>query len=198
MNKRGQFYIITALILSFALFGVTYASNTIEEPVLFSNFNDVSQNYVAESTKLINNLLVEQDSNIQGELNDFTSEFLNYAKVREPNFEMVYFYSEGDQVHYVNQLSEGIEFEEESLNLGGADDIVQNINVEVGGVDFVHQVPVTASNFGGDWNTGYIEGPFRFSIGGIIYPTFELEGNSFKAVIRSKEGKNTELLFTDG
>ncbi len=193
MNKRGQFYIITALILSFALFGVTYASNTIEEPVLFSNFNDVSQNYVAESTKLINNLLVEKNSGIQEELNYFTSGFLNYAKIREPSFEMVYFYSEDDAVYYVNELSEGIEFENETLNLGGEDDIVQNINVEVGGVDFVHQVPITASNFGEDWNTGYIDGPFRFSIGGIVYPTFELEDNNFKVVIRSKEGNNTEI-----
>jgi len=190
MNKRGQFYIITALILSFALFGVTYASNTIEEPVLFSNFNEVSQNYVTESTKLINGLLEEQESDIPGRLQTFTSDFLNYAKLRDPSFGMVYVYSQDDTAIIKNEIDELIGESNESI-LGSEQDLVQDVSLEVGGMNFVHQVPITASNFGEEWNTGFGEGPFRLSIGGIIYPINP--DNSFSVIIRSIEGKNTQI-----
>ena len=55
MNKRGQFYLIIVLILSLAIFGITYQVNSISEAVVWEDFNEVSQNYLSESTRVANN-----------------------------------------------------------------------------------------------------------------------------------------------
>ena len=192
MNKRGQFYIIIAVLLSFALFTVTYATNTIEEPVLYSNFNDVSENYVYETSNLINYLLKEQEE-VNTTIRAFTVEFMNYAKVRDPNFEMIYFYSEGNLLYVNNKLDNTLEVEGENI-LGEGEDIVQDVSLEVGGVDFVHQVPIKASNFGKDWTSTGFEGfgDIKLSIGGIIYP-IHLNPSDFKVIIRSSN--NNEYIY---
>jgi hypothetical protein len=192
MNKKGQFYIIIAVLLSFALFSVTYATNTIEEPVLYSNFNEVSENYIYESSNLINYLLKNKDQDIKTEISVFTQNFLSYAKVRDPSFEMIYFYSENNVISIDNTFNgESISFQSDDL-LGGSEDIIQDVSLEVGGVDFVYQVPIKASNFGKDWTTTTTAwgGDIKLNLGGIIYP-IHLNPSDFNVILRSSDFEYT-------
>ena len=191
MNKRGQFYIIIALLLSFALFTVTYATNTIEEPVSYSNFNEVSENYVFESSNLINYLLSQGGGDIKGKLQEFTVDFLSYARTRDPSFQMIYFYSEDENIYVTNNLDEEVGLEDNQL-LGDNQELIQDVSLNVSGVNFVHQVPIKASNFGEDWYTGFSSGPFRLSIGGIIYP-LNLNSNDLSVIFRSTSGEDVTV-----
>ena len=156
MNKRGQFYIIIALIISLALFGITYTVNEIKEPVLFSDFND--------------------------RLDYFTDYFLEYAKARNPDMELLYIYSDGTDFTVTNLFDEDINVNGDEIPGG---EIIQGINLEVGGNDFVHQVPVGSEDFGGDWiSSGFSSGPVELGIGGIIH-SFRLgENPDFRIIIR--------------
>ncbi len=186
MNKRGQFYIIIALIISLALFGITYKVNEIKEPVLFSDFNDVSENYVSEATKVVNDAL-EEEGDVLGNVDLFTDRFLEYAKQRNPNLGLLYIYSDGTDIVMDNHLDEPIEVNGESV-LGG-DDIIQGITLEVGGTEFVHQVPVGADDFGDDWTSaGFPSGPISLSIGGITNSFDLVPGNNFRVIIRTVSG----------
>lgn len=193
MNKKGQFYIIIAVLLSFALFSVTYATNTIEEPVLYSNFNEVSENYIYESSNLINYLLKNKDQDIKTEISVFTQDFLNYAKIRDPSFEMIYFYSEDDMIYIDNTYgNDAIVGENIDETIGGYENIIQDVSLEVGGVDFVYQVPIKASNFGKDWTTTTADwgGDIKLNLGGIIYP-IHLNPSDFKVILRSSDFEYT-------
>ncbi len=194
MNKRGQFYIIIALLLSFALFAVTYATNTITEPVLYSNFNDVSENYIYESSSLINYLLSIQNPNIKQEVSFFTQDFLSYVRTRDPSFEMISFYSQDGDIYIDNSFNEEWDINGEKL-LGNNQDLIQDVSLHVGGVDFVHQIPIKASNFGEDWTSQVTEwgGDMSLSLGGIIYP-IDLNNNDFKIILRSSSEEYTHLM----
>ena len=39
MNKRGQFYIITVLVLAMATYAITMESNTLRKSILFEDFD---------------------------------------------------------------------------------------------------------------------------------------------------------------
>lgn len=166
MNKRGQFYIIIALIISLALFGITYKVNEIKEPVLFSDFNDVSDNYISEATLVVNDALRDHED-VKNRVDTFTDNFLEYAKVRNPNIELIYLYSDGKTYTLVNRGVEETEIEGVSIP---ADQIIQGVTLEVGGNEFAHQVPVSAENFGDDWVSFNGEsGPVELSIGGMFH-----------------------------
>ena len=174
-----------SILLSFALFSITYATNTIAEPIVYSNFNEVSRNYIYESSNLINNLLSLKNENIKNEVNEFTINFLSYAKSRDPTFQMIYFYSEDETVYLQNTYNDQtLEVDGESI-LGGEENIIQDVTLEVAGIDFVHQVPVTASNFGKDWVTQTTEwgNDIKLMLGGIIYP-IHLNQNDFRVILR--------------
>jgi len=198
MDKRGQFYIIISILLSFALFSITYATNTIAEPIVYSNFNEVSRNYIYESSNLINNLLSLKNENIKNEVNEFTINFLSYAKSRDPTFQMIYFYSEDETVYLQNTYNDQtLEVDGESI-LGGEENIIQDVTLEVAGIDFVHQVPVTASNFGKDWVTQTTEwgNDIKLMLGGIIYP-IHLNQNDFRVILRSTTGEYTSQMSNE-
>jgi hypothetical protein len=188
MNKRGQFYIIIALIISLALFGITYKVNEITEPVLFTDFNDVSENYVSEATKVVNDALEMEEEDVDGRIEEFTDSFLDYAKQRNPNLGLLYIYSNGGDITIENHLDESIVIDGE--NILGGDEIIQGITLEVGGNEFVHQVPISADDFGEDWTSMIVPiGPISLSIGGIIN-SFELTGlNNFKIIVRTESGE---------
>jgi hypothetical protein len=184
MNKKGQFYIIISLVLSLVLFGLIYKTNYIEEAVLSESFNGVSQNYISEGTKLVNDALEERDDNIKSQIEGFTTIYLEYAKQRDPNLGLLYVYSEEGMVNVVNSLPNSIEFDSENL-IGGEQEIIQGITLEIGGKKFVHQVPIKGANFGDDWtNTEFISsGPFSLGVGGIIHKFNSDE--VFKVIIRT-------------
>lgn len=76
-NKKGQFYIITAILLiAFAFQSV----QSVKQQKPRDSFKELYQNYINEAPAALNN----------NNLADFTGRFLEYARTIDPNFELAY------------------------------------------------------------------------------------------------------------
>ena len=189
MNKKGQFYLIIALILSLAVYGVTYKVNKIEEPILFEDFNDVSQNYLTESVYVINNAL-KNEEDVTIKLDAFTITYLDYAQQRNPDLTLLYIYGNGTNVSIQSYLDASGSVQGHTI-LGANQELVQGITIKVGGKEFIYEVPVTSDNFGEGWNGFTLDNqPFDLSVGGIVHP-FDLSSGApeFKVIVRTDSGE---------
>jgi len=195
MNKRGQFYLIIVIVLALVIYGVTYQSNTIQESKTFEDFHDISQNYLVESKKIINsNLQKEPLGSPLESLDIFTISFLQYAKARDPNLELLYIYrNDGtNEIFLQNYLGDTINLNDQIEIPGANDQVIQEVTIEVGSQTYTYQVPVALGEFGREWYGAEVPQEFDLSIGGIIHK-FDLSDNSedFKVIIRTETGAVT-------
>ncbi len=199
MNKRGQFYIITVLVLAMATYAITMESNTLRKSILFEDFDDLSQNYITESTKIINYAIEDEDvENIEDKLDNFTKSFLEYAKQRDPHVELVYVFSNGTNVTVSNYLDETTINYGNSIIFPTSQVINQTITLEVGGKDFAHQTPTSVGDLGKTWYTqsGAAGEQMNLSISGFLH-NFNLSGGpDFKVIIRTASGEEVINLGT--
>jgi hypothetical protein len=86
MNNKAQFYILTAVILLAITFGLFASKKTVEKPS--GTFDSLVDNYLREAPLAANS----------GNLNDFTLKFYDFAKTKDNDFEMLYFYTQGGAV----------------------------------------------------------------------------------------------------
>lgn len=197
MNKKGQFYIIIVLVICMALYGVTRDENTIKEATLFEDFSQLSANYVEEAPKIIN-YAVYDHKDVNDTLENFTKEFLSYAKKKDPNMGLLYVYGDGTpQIKINNYMDEEVATPGEKTIPGFNQEIVQSITVNIGGKDFYHQVPVGVDEFGEEWYSSSQPNPglLKLSVGGILH-TFDLTATNiplFKVLIKSENVPETEL-----
>ena len=202
MDKRGQFYIIIVLIAAIAMYGVSSDVNTIEEPKLFEDFSDLSNNYIKESSRIVNYALFN-NQNATDLLPSFTVNFLSYAKQKNPTVSLIYFYSNGSAVEVRNYLNEttNITLEENTTEglFGASQPSVSEMSIEVGGIDFIHNFPTDIQNFGeGFYSASIPPQLIDFSVSGIIH-SFDLStGPSINIFLRSSEGKVEQVFQGDG
>jgi len=105
--KRGQFFIITGVIVALIIAGLTSIVNyavTQPEPV---KFYDLSEHYEAEATRVIDSGVYsgESEQQIRDKLDNFTINYLEYAQERDPNLELVYIYGDAEKVTIANYRS---------------------------------------------------------------------------------------------
>jgi len=90
MKKRGQVYILAAVIIGVALFTIFAIVNTSEQIDLSANFNRLNENYEREAERFINTYV---SSNNPVELEDtfpeFTLGFNNFARETNPEFGII-------------------------------------------------------------------------------------------------------------
>ena len=189
MNKRGQFYLIIVLVLSFLIYGITGKTNTIQQPILFEDFFDLSNNYMFESSRMINDALYNRED-ISSNLEEFTKEFLIYAQQKNPSVGLLYVYNNGSDINITNYLDEFTLVE--GTPIGGAQaEVLERVVIDIGGVEFIHQVPLKLEEFGTEWYTSTSTNEkINISIGGILH-SFDLAGSgpSFNVILRSKTGE---------
>ncbi len=96
MNKRGQVYILVAIIFSFVIYLLASSVNTAKGSVLDYDFIEVSNNYDQESAKFLTSLGQEQINNpginIETLFNRFAGKFTSYSSVINPSFGFIYFF----------------------------------------------------------------------------------------------------------
>ncbi len=113
MNKKGQLYIMAALILAFILFGLMSVTNSAKEVSIESNFDKLAENYETESTKLVNSLLIDSavtSTEISEKFTEFAAAFTSYAKSQNPNFGLIYAFEYDNELYVGNYLDTEIEF----------------------------------------------------------------------------------------
>jgi len=103
MNKKSQFYIITAVILlamtsGFFMPKLSYDTDT--------KFREVGDNYIREASFAANT----------GNLDDFSRKFVDYAGIKEQNFGLAYIYAKGRNVTVLNLIKKTIYINEFKLD----------------------------------------------------------------------------------
>jgi len=92
MNKRGQIYLLAALIIAVSVFSIASIVNWVEYKQVGEGFEKLAQNYESESTKFVNSLFNEEISNdlIFDAFFEFTIKFSSYAKSQSPGFGLIH------------------------------------------------------------------------------------------------------------
>ena len=116
LDRKGQFYIFIALLLSSLIFTV-YPSTLTSVQTEYS-FQSITKNYVDESSKVVNSAIIKKRDIFQT-FEEYTLDFIDYAATRNLNFELAYILINKTHIRIVNYLSAPIiiitEFEEEEL-----------------------------------------------------------------------------------
>ena len=86
MSKRGQIYILAAILLAITIYSLSTTVNIIEQEDIKGDFNSLAQNYEIESFKIINSVLKSGDVSIPEAFENFTFLFSSYSKTKSPNF----------------------------------------------------------------------------------------------------------------
>tara|TARA_Y100000310_G_scaffold343342_1_gene450506 strand:- start:701 stop:1351 length:651 start_codon:yes stop_codon:yes gene_type:complete len=209
MDKKGQFYIITVLIASLVIYSLVADVNDIVEPVLFSDFDRLSENYLNEAPKVVNYRLGLEEVD-PGDLDIFTQDYIEFAQQKNPTIGLFYVYRTVDygageskigiKNYYDSSL--GVYGEKDEKILSAAEDSLQEVSIDVGGSDFFFQFPVKIRNFGDGFYSSEIddEDTIEIDVGGIIhtinYPPAGVGGPSFYAVVKSEEGGIAEVTRT--
>ena len=89
MNKRGQFFLIFAAVMIMVLFTIVAQYNSIRIQVALEDFDELSDQYSEEQPKVINAAIYEGTDPVD-EVRDFTEDFVDYSRQRQPEFGLYY------------------------------------------------------------------------------------------------------------
>lgn len=207
MNKRGQFYIIAALIIAAIIAGlVSEANYAIRRPKPVK-FYDLSKDYETEVTKIIDSgvYLSKGDDWINEAVANFTKKFLEYAQEKDPNLQLLYLYGNRDEITVVNYAQGDAEIEipedpsKNQIISGGGAFAESEVNIEIGETTFTRSIKErmeyfkdisTNIKFGGGSIKVIVAGiahDFDLTKGDIIHYIVETESNKEIHIVRSSE-----------
>ncbi len=197
MEKRGQVFLVAGIILALVLFSVSVVYNDYEEKILLEDFPDLSENYEREATKVVNEALLSgsNPAEVSTELDEFTSDYVDYARERDPNIGFVYVYWDRKEQNYIirNYLKEGdpINFENNNGELDTifptTENALTDISIETGEFTFKKTIPVKLNNFDEDYS-GTTTDLIKMEIGGIFYPVDALNPERLQILAKSSSG----------
>lgn len=114
MQKKGQIYLIGAILLIVVIFAVATVTNIAKQERFKGDFEKLSQNYEMEGSKLINTV-INKETDVAGVFGNFTYAFTAYSKTQNPQFELIYVLDYNGSVNIGNYLSEPITIDDGRL-----------------------------------------------------------------------------------
>ncbi len=108
MKKRGQFFIIGAVILGILILGLATTFNITlkKDEISQEKFNAMCQNYEKEVFEISKYTINTQNKSNEPELiKNFTIKFLNYSRTVDPNFRLLYVYGNNKNVTIFNYIN---------------------------------------------------------------------------------------------
>ncbi len=123
MNKKGQVFLLGAIIIVLALLTVTGTYNTVKEYPVLSDFKEHTENYLGEVPKLLNKATYENKP--EGPIiQRFSDLFVKQVKTKDPNFGVFYTYKDDNgDFHLVNTLTNRVLY----VKAHGQDIVLQGI-----------------------------------------------------------------------
>ncbi len=100
-NKRGQIYLVSALIIIFILYVILTPSNIIKETTESSNVEEIAKNFDRESATFLN-ILIETNQPVYDAFLNFTLLFTSYAKTKNPDFGLLYTFIYNNKLYLGN------------------------------------------------------------------------------------------------
>ncbi len=167
MNKKGQFFLVFAIVIIFFLFLVTATYNSAWSLVEIENFEELSDNFGYEQDVVINKAIYE-GADVANNLEEFGTTFAAYSGTVDPNFGFYQVYQDPNtgKIHINNFLPDGrtITLEAtdstftgaEQFNLVVASSTTETdgtISLDVGGQVMEDTVSTELINYEGDYNT---------------------------------------------
>ncbi len=107
MDKRGQLYLLAALLIGFIIFIVVTPANQVKETVIEDNFQDLARNFETESAKFLN-AVIEKNADVSKAFLNFTVLFSSYAKTKNPDFGLLYLFLYNNKLYVGNYLQDPI------------------------------------------------------------------------------------------
>lgn len=139
-NKKGQFYILIAIILiAFAIGIASSQSRTIKSKSVLS---DLKNEFNQESPKVINTAILEQNAttNVTGRYDVFVKDFVAYAKSKNAMLDIIYMLSYDNTISVGNYYGEQI-----TASQNGATTIVQSNQAAT--LSRTSSINITAGNY---------------------------------------------------
>lgn len=128
MDKKGQFYLITALILLIPTYTLLVSQQNFGREKT-TNFDVLSKNYISESRIVINNALY-YDNNIYQEIESFTQDFIDYSNTKNIDLKILYMVKNGESLRVVNYLKD-VEITDFNITLKSSETINLNTTNEI-------------------------------------------------------------------
>ncbi len=100
-SKKGQFYILIALLLISYAFALSRQDVPVRRPK--DTFQLLHEGYVNEGAVAVNNAVYE-DASVPARFANFTGTYLAFARSAEPGFRLVYLLKYRDQLVIGNRL----------------------------------------------------------------------------------------------
>ena len=86
-SKKGQFYILMALIVVIEMFALAYPLQKLKGPGKDPNY--LAENYMTEAKFVVDSAII--NTNVADmQLDNFTAGFMAYAQAKDPSFTLVY------------------------------------------------------------------------------------------------------------
>ncbi|MEK6941174.1 MAG: hypothetical protein AABW49_04725 [Nanoarchaeota archaeon] len=109
MNKKGQVYIIGAVIISVMIFALVVVSNKAEQSALDKDFKRLSENYNLEASRFLNKLFELDNPVLLDSFAYFTLDFSTYSRSQNPTYELFFIFALDNELLIGNLLSHKIE-----------------------------------------------------------------------------------------
>lgn len=195
MEKRGQVYILGALIISAVIFILALKPNVIIQDKFEDDFEKLSNNYEYESTRLVNSL-IHNEMNVTAGFFNLTLLFTSYSKSQNPSFNLIYAFGFNDTINIGNFMGEPIVIDDETNKyvLDGCFDKI-NAVVSFQGLSFESDVDFA------DIQECLLVIPYNdkiwISIQGLWYP-FEISNKPQIIIISREEAEEQRKVFIGG
>lgn len=195
MDKRGQVYILAALIISVVVFILVLKPNVVIQEKFEDDFEKLSGNYEYESTRFTNSL-INQELNVSSSFFNFTLLFTSYSKSQNPNFNLIYAFGFEDIINIGNFMEEEIVIDDgrNQYVLNGCYNKIRAI-IEFQGLNFeseidfgeVEECLLTIGSTDMIW----------IGIGGLWYP-FEISNKPQIIIVSREEAEEQRKVFIGG
>lgn len=154
MSKRGQVFILAAILIAVILFSLSAVKNKSEQKEIKGDFDALAENFQIESSRLINSA-IDSGVEVHGAFKSFSTMFTSYAKGKNPEYGLIYVFSFGDKIQVTNFLERVITLqgcnpdtgEPYSINISGgfgaipADVNFEDFNIKISEVPADLEIP---------------------------------------------------------
>ncbi|MFC1723304.1 hypothetical protein ACFL0V_04145 [Nanoarchaeota archaeon] len=172
IGKKGQFFILTALLL--IAYSTLMVKSSSVVPVPSTNFKSLYENFVFESNKAVNNAVWE-GIDVDDEYERFLAQFRDYAKTRKLQLEVIGVVADGEYYYVMNQMNTPVTLLTYDYTIGAGEKEYFLRNT----TELVIKVP---------------DDVFHEKIYKFTFPELETD---VKAVLRVKKGSDLEIFVKD-
>ncbi len=117
MDKRGQFFILTAVIISALIFSISLTVNQVTTQAQSNKVNDYSEILDREVAQIQNYRVYQQNPELDDEeIEDFVSKVSATLLDQDPNLNFVMIYGNKKSVTVYNNGAEGIAVDDQTIS----------------------------------------------------------------------------------